>query len=146
MRIRKQLNTFCFIRCAYFLTWRAHANTNIKLSFYYWTHGSRWLIHNFKEPYSTRFFIIKPRHPGRLKKQIWAENPAVGSLVTCGKTAINVAWSDRGHVKTLRTCAELSGGLAVTNLPGATRSFNPALAEPTKAPPWRRDWISLIMI
>jgi len=31
------------------------------------------------------FCIIKPRHLGGLKKQIWAEKPAVGTLVTCGK-------------------------------------------------------------
>jgi len=53
---------------------------NIKLSLYYWTHWSCWWIYHFKHPVLTRFFIIKPGHPGRLKKQIWVKKPAVGAL------------------------------------------------------------------
>jgi len=34
--------------------------------------------------------------------------------------------------ETLRSCAKRLGGLAVTILPGASRSFNPALVEPRK--------------
>jgi len=37
-----------------------------------------------------RFFMIKPRHTGRLKKQIWMEKPSVGALVTCGKMPTSV--------------------------------------------------------
>jgi len=40
------------------------------------------------------FFIIKPRHPGRLKKQIWVEISAVGTLVTCGKMPTTVTWTE----------------------------------------------------
>jgi len=45
----------------------------------------------------TRFFIIEPRHAGRLTKQIWAEKKSVGTLVTCGKTPATVIWSE--HLK-----------------------------------------------
>jgi len=33
----------------------------------------------------TRFFIIKPRYTGGLKKHIWVEKNSVVALVTCGK-------------------------------------------------------------
>jgi len=43
-------------------------------------------------------FMIKPRHPGRLKEAdlspVW-KKPAVGALVTCEKTPATVTWSER---------------------------------------------------
>jgi len=38
----------------------------------------------------TRFFMTKPRHPVRLKKQVWVEKSADGALVTCGKMPTTV--------------------------------------------------------
>jgi len=35
-------------------------------------------------------FIIKHRHPGRLKKQIWVEKPTVGDWVTGKKTPTTI--------------------------------------------------------
>jgi len=49
-------------------------------------------------PKKNRFhaiFVIKLRHPDRLKKQIWVKNPAVGALVTCGKTPTTVTLNER---------------------------------------------------
>jgi len=43
----------------------------------------------------TRFFIIKPRHPGRLKKQMRMEKASVGALATHGKTPTTVTWNER---------------------------------------------------
>ena len=69
-RIWNRLNTFCFIRCAYFLTWCAHANTNMKLSLIILLNTwSCWRIHHFTNPDSTRFFMTKPIRPGRLKNR-----------------------------------------------------------------------------
>jgi len=43
-----------------------------------------------KNPDLTRFFVIKTRHPGRLKKQIWVEKNAEGTRVTCEKMPTTV--------------------------------------------------------
>jgi len=64
------------------------------LSLYYWTHWSCWWIYHFKKKHLTRFFIIKARHPGRLKKvdlggKIPQWEPCV---VTSGKTPATVTW------------------------------------------------------
>ena len=70
---------------------------NVKLSLYYWGHWSCWWIYQFKKLDLTRFFIIKPRHPGRLKKQNWVEKPRTGleTLATCVKTPTVASWSER---------------------------------------------------
>jgi len=38
----------------------------------------------------TRYFIIKPRHPSRLKNRSGWKKPSVGALVTCGKTPTTI--------------------------------------------------------
>jgi len=38
----------------------------------------------------TQFFIIKPRHPGRLKSRSGWKKLSVGALVTCGKMPTTV--------------------------------------------------------
>jgi len=64
-----ELNTFCFILYAYFLTWCTHANTVIKSYLYIVEHiGVAGERITSKNPNLTRFFIIKPRNPTRLKK------------------------------------------------------------------------------
>ena len=190
---------------------------NVKLSLYYWTHWSCWWIYHFKHRDITRFFIIKPKNPGRLKKaDLGGKIPQWEPyMVTCGKPPTTVTWSEcltiyyrviltqerppveqsasefrnllpskertvtncnlviaclnklfklvnhiratiHGHpqlflkhklpnricfgvfdrcfckvetraCETLLSCAKRLGGLAVTTLPGASRSFNPAL-------------------
>jgi len=64
-----------------------HWNIKLGLSLYYWTHWSCWWMRHFKKARFTvtRFFIIKPRHPGRLKKSKsgwknpqWEPGPALG--------------------------------------------------------------------
>jgi len=71
MRIWNRLNTFCFVRCAYFRTWRAHVyivNTVYKVIFILL--NTLKLLINLslqKNTDFTRFFIIKPRHTGWLK-------------------------------------------------------------------------------
>jgi len=47
---------------------------------------------------STRFFIIEPRHPGRLKIADLGGKHSVGALVTCGKTPNTVTWSERLNI------------------------------------------------
>jgi len=71
-----RLNTFCFIRYAFFLTWCAHANTCLYIIEH--MEVADELITS-KNPDLTWFFIIKTRHPGRLKKQIWVEKTRSGS-------------------------------------------------------------------
>jgi len=51
---------------------------NIKLSFHYWTHWSCWWIYHLKIDL-TQFFIIKPRHPGRLNQADLDGKTAVGA-------------------------------------------------------------------
>jgi len=58
----------------------AYKHCNIKLSLYYWTHWSCWWIYHFKNTGLTRFFIITPRHTGRLKKQTWVEKTSTRAL------------------------------------------------------------------
>jgi len=68
MRIWNRLNTFCFIRYAYFLTWCAHVNAIIWSYLYIIEHIA--VADEFitsKNPDLRRLFIIKPWHPGRLK-------------------------------------------------------------------------------
>jgi len=79
MRIWNRLNTFCFIRYAYFLTGYARTNTAIYCHLYIL--NTVMFLMNLslqKNTDLTRFFIIKPRHPGRLKKQIWVEKTCSG--------------------------------------------------------------------
>jgi len=60
---------------------------SIKLYLYYIEHiGVADEFITSKQTDLTQFFIIKPRHPGGLKKQIWVEKNTVGALVTRGKT------------------------------------------------------------
>jgi len=59
---------------------------NIQLSLYYWTHWNFLWTYHFKNTDLTRFFIIKPRYPGRLKNRSELKKPSVGVLVACGKT------------------------------------------------------------
>jgi len=59
------------------LTWCAIANTNMKLSFHYWTHWSCWWIYHLQIDL-TQFFIIKLRRPGRLNQAGLGGKPAVG--------------------------------------------------------------------
>jgi len=96
MRIWNRLNTFCFTRYAYFLTWCSYANTVMYSYLYIIEHIE--VADDFiasKKPDLTYFFIIKPRHPGKTKRQIWVEKPAVGTRVTCEKTPATITWSER---------------------------------------------------
>jgi len=71
---------------------------NIKLTLYCWTHWSCWWIYHFKKKTDlTRFFIIKPRHLGRLIKADLSGKNAQWepSVVTWGKTPAVVTWSGR---------------------------------------------------
>jgi len=81
VRICNQLNTCYSIRCAYLLTWCAHAN-NVKKSCFYIIDqievADEFIIS--KNPDLTRVFIIQPRHPGRLKNRSGWKNSAVGAL------------------------------------------------------------------
>ena len=54
---------------------------NIKLSLYYWTHWSCWWICHLKKRRIREIFdMTRPRHQGRLKKQIWVKKLSVGAL------------------------------------------------------------------
>jgi len=54
---------------------------NVKLSLYYWTHWSCWWIYHFKKRRIHEIFdMIRPRHQGRLKNQIWVKKLSVGAL------------------------------------------------------------------
>ena len=71
---------------------------SIKLYLYYIEHiGVADEFITSKQTDLTQFFIIKPRHPGGLKKQIWVEKNTVGALVTRGKTPTTATWSE--HLK-----------------------------------------------
>jgi len=74
----KPTEHFCFIRYAFFLTWCVHAN-NCYLHIIEHIEVAHEFITS-KNPDLTRFFMVKARHPGRLKKQIWVERNAVGAL------------------------------------------------------------------
>ena len=93
----KPIEHVLLIRYAYFFTWYAHVackHCNVKASVYYRTHWSCWWVYHFKKHRFHAIFIIKPRHTGRLIKQIWVEKPLVGAPVTCGKTPATVTWSE----------------------------------------------------
>jgi len=79
--LRHPICTFSHLACAC-------KHCNIKLSLYYWTHGSCWWIYHF----FARFFVIKLRHTDRLKNRSRWKKPSVGALVTCGKTPATVTW------------------------------------------------------
>jgi len=83
-------NTFCFIRYAFFLTWCAHANTCYLYIIEHIEVDDEFIT--LKNPDFTRFFVIKARHPGRLKSRSGWKKPAVGALVTRGKTLTTVTW------------------------------------------------------
>ena len=83
--------------CVRFHLMCACKHCNIKASVYYRTHWSCWWVYHFKKHRFHVIFLIKPRHTGRLIKQIWVEKPLVGALVTCGKTPTTVIWNE--HLK-----------------------------------------------
>jgi len=86
--------------CLLFHLMSACKHCNVKASVCYRTHWSCWWVHHFKKHRFHEIFIIKPRHTGRLIKQIWIEKPLVGAPVTCGKTPTTVTW--REHLKIYR--------------------------------------------
>ena len=83
--------------CVLFHLISACKHCNVKASVYYRKHWSCIWVYHFKKHRFHEIFIIKPRHTGRLIKQIWVEKPLVGAPVTCGKTPTTVTWSE--HLK-----------------------------------------------
>jgi len=71
---------------------------NAKLSLYYWTHWSFWRIFHFKNTDLTRFFIIKPRHPGRLINRSGWTKKLIGSPAHMRENAYyrNLKWTIKG--------------------------------------------------
>jgi len=65
-------------------------HSNIKSSLFFILLNTLKLLQNLSVQKAdlTRFFIIKPRHPGPLEKQIKVKKAAVRALVTCGKSQL----------------------------------------------------------
>ena len=137
----KPIEHFCFIRCAYFLTWCAHGNTVMQSYLYIIKHievADEFIAS--KNTDLTRFFIIKPRQPGRLKKQIWVKKKLTGSPGhICGKAPATVTWSRVARSTSwqgAKSSPEKSqilrqgpkkGQLFFPNLSAVTKSYEPIL-------------------
>jgi len=89
MSIWNRLNTFYLSWYVYFLTWCTLTNTVIQSNLYNIEHievADEFITS--KHPDLTRFFISKPRYPDPSlteKCRSGWKNPAVWTLVTCGK-------------------------------------------------------------